>query len=136
MATSVRVIGLHKLPFDPAAFERDMDSVKDCSPDIWQQLRLQYRQNWDNAWLVVIEWDGPAREIDFSAFRQGTGPNAQAAWLEEIIEDSPTKTKAAFFLHYVKPAVPLFYADKALAFPPPSLADPELLNRMRYCSPD
>ncbi len=33
MATSVSVMGLHKLPFDPAASERDMDSVKHCSSD-------------------------------------------------------------------------------------------------------
>jgi hypothetical protein len=64
----LRIVGLHKLPFDPQGFEKDMESVANHSPKIIEELRGQYRENWDNAWIIVIEAEGPPWRIDFHEF--------------------------------------------------------------------
>ena len=133
--STVRVIGLHRLPFDEAAFE-DNVHLEGHDPEVKAQLRKQYRENWDNAWLVVIEYDGPSEHLDFDFFWHDIGNSNQAAWLEQVLEERPGKTQAAFYLHYVIPDRPLNYGDEQLLFPPVSTADPELFRQVPYYSPD
>jgi hypothetical protein len=133
----LRIVGLHKLPFDPQGFEKDMESVADHSPKIIEELRNQYRENWDSAWIIVIEAEGPPWRIDFHEFAHPfPGINPQGAYLEQILEYNSNKTRAAFFIHYVQIEEPLYYKRVPLAFPMPSPAPKELIERMKYYSPD
>jgi hypothetical protein len=128
----VTITGLHKLPFDKACFEKDLESIRDHEPDMRSQLRAQYRENWENAWLVVVEFDGESSQIDFDRFEH----NGQAAWDEKIFESRGSHTRAAFYLHYVDHTGVLMYGAIELAFPAPSDPPGELLQAMPYSSPD
>ena len=133
----MEVVGLHKLPFDEAGFARDMEPVADHEPETIAQLSKQFRENWDNAWLVVIEFEGTADDIDFGAFNYPErGPFAQAAWLEEVLESTPGRTRAAFYLHYVEPGKPLWYGTHPLKFPAPTPMPRKLIEQVPYMSPD
>jgi hypothetical protein len=133
----LRIIGLHKLPFDPQGFEKDMESVADHAPKITQELRKQYRKCWDSAWIIVIEADSPPGQIDFDGFSHPfPGSNAETSYLEQILEYNGHKTRGAFFLHDVQLEKPLYYKGTPLAFPTPSPAPRELVERMDYHSPD
>ena len=132
---TIRVISLHRLPFDKAAFDDDV-RFEGRDPELDARLRKQYRENWDNAWLVVVEYDGSGEYLDFDAFWYDAGTDNQAAWLERVLEEQPSRTRAAFYLHYVIPDRPLNYGDERLPFPPPSTPSPELLRQMPYSSPD
>jgi hypothetical protein len=136
-ATIIRVEAIHKLPFSPEGFAKDMASVADHAPKIIEELRKQYRENWENAWIVVIEADGPSEQIDFSGFAHPEPKiNPQGAWEGQILESVGQKTRAAFFLHYVQIEEPLYYKGQPLAFPAPSPAPRELVEKMNYFSPD
>jgi hypothetical protein len=132
-----RVIGLHRVPFDDAAFDRDCQ-LPGHSPEDCAAWREQMRENWNNAWIVVIEYPGPADKINFSDFGHGSGKreNRQAAWEEKVIIDTPERSIVAFFLHYVDRQQPLWYRETALTLPKESAADPEIVRQMPYCSPD
>jgi hypothetical protein len=134
---SMRIIALHRVPFEPAKFERDVQ-LPAYTGDELAAWREQLRGNWENAWLIVVEYVGPASDIDWGAFRHGPGKreNQQAPWLEQIIEDGPKKSLAAFFLHYVDRNLPLWYGEIAFALPEETAGAPELFRRMDYCSPD
>lgn len=133
----LRIVGLHKLPFDPQCFERDMASVANHPPKIIEELRKQYRRNWDNAWIIVAEANSAPEEIDFSEFAHpAPGPHAQAAYLEQILEYDGRRTLAAFFLHFVEPDKPVWYKGQSLELPPPSPAPGGLIGKMQYFSPD
>lgn len=137
MPTPMKVVGLHKLPFDEAGFAKDMESVADHAPESIAELTKQYRGNWDNAWLVVVEWEGPANQIDFGGFQHPQpGPYAQVPWLEEILDDAGGRTRAAFYLHDLELDKPLWYKNQRLKLPAPSPAPEELLKLLPYESPD
>jgi len=133
----MRVIALHRVPFNSVGFERDV-SIPGYAGEELAAWREQLRGNWDNAWLVVVEYDGPASDIDWGAFGHGAGKpeNRQAPWLEQIIDNTPKRSVAAFFLHYVDPKLPIWYGEIALTLPEESAGNPELFRRMEYCSPD
>ena len=136
LSDRLRIVGFHKLPFDPEGFEEDMASVANHPPKIIEELRRQCRSTWDNAWLVVVEADGPPDRIDFDGFAHpAPGPNAQAAYMEQTLEYDGQKTRAAFFLHYVQLDRPLYYKEEPVTLPTPSPASRELIQRMAYESP-
>jgi hypothetical protein len=133
----IKVVGLHKLPFDGQAFEEDMRSIADHDPKSQKALRVQFRANWDNAWIVVVEWNGPAAAVDFELFScPRRGPDAQAAWEERILHSGVRRTQAAFFLHHVRPGQTLWYGDQRLRLPSVTPVEPRVLKRLSYCSPD
>ena len=133
----IKVIGLHRLPFDKQAFEEDMRSIADHDRKSQKILRAQFRESWDNAWIVVVEWNGPAAAVDFGLFSHPQrGPDAQAAWEEQVLQDGAHRTQAAFFLHYVEPDEPLWYGDRRLRLPPVTPVEPRVLQLLSYSSPD
>lgn len=135
--TKLRVVGLHKVPFDQQKFEVDLASIAGADPDNQDEWREQVRENWDNAWLVVVEFDGPAKALDFGKFaHRSPGPHVQAAWNEQVISTTPHQTRAGFYLHYVDPQEPLWYRNEKLEFPEPTPATPEILDAVPYGSPD
>ena len=142
-AERVRVVGLHKLPFDQVAFDQEIKSVRDRDPRIVAQLREQYLENWKNAWIVVVEFDGELKELDFGAFGYAASDEAlrdprrmQVAYLEKLLDSPAGKTRVAFYLHFVDPSRPLWYLRRAIPFPRPTPPDPGLLKEMPYESPD
>lgn len=135
--SKMRVIGLHRLPFDEVGFERDV-ALPGYAGDELAGWREQVRGNWNNAWLVVVEYDGPASDIDWGAIGHGDGKreNQQAPWMEQVIENTPARSVAAFFLHYVDRSLPLCYDEIAFTLPEETAGDPDLFRLMDYCSPD
>jgi hypothetical protein len=132
----IKVLGLHKVPFNSARFEADLADVSGGNPAQARLWRKQIRQNWENAWIVCVEWSGTANSINFGEFAYPEpGPNSQAAWLEQVLEETASVTRAAFFLHYVEPGH-LTYCGEKIALPPPTDAPASLLECMRYTSPD
>lgn len=132
----LRVVGLHKLPFDRTLFQKNLEDVAGHNPESVKAFEEQYKENWENAWIVVISWEGN-QEIEFDQFAfPEPGPDAQVPWLELILDMENGKHRAAFFLHYVEPGMPLWYGDLMLAMPKPTPAPSEFLNRMIYSSPD
>jgi hypothetical protein len=125
----INVVGLHKLPFDEAAFAKDLSTYGDHASE-WEP---QLRQNWSNAWLIVIEFRGAPGDLNFDAFATLDG---QAAWLEQTFEQRDGITRAAFYMHYVDPTKPLRCGKSTLDLPAPSRAPAALLRRMPYSSPD
>jgi hypothetical protein len=136
MHNKVHVVAVHKLPFDPAGLEADLAAVADEEPEVLSELRAQFRENWSNAWLIVVELDGPVEELDFDEFGQGEGDNAQVPWEEAILESGKNKSRAAFYLHYLDPTRPMYYGDVALELPPVTVFPKELKAKAPYCSPD
>ncbi len=134
---TIRVVGLHRLPFDKEAFERDA-CLDDHPAEVQAEVREQIRENWENAWLVVVEFAGRADDLGFESFRHGPGSidGQQAAWEEAVLHQSPDTTTAAFYLHCVTPGEPLWYGDEAISFPAPTAPSAELLRQLPYTSPD
>ncbi len=131
----MQVVGLHPLPWNKARFEDDAANIAGRADEA--ELRAQLRTSWENAWIVVVEADADEEEIDFGAFAHpAPGPNAQAAWLECVLDESDGRQRGAFFLHFVDPAKPLWFGQKALVLPQPSPAPDELVDQMEYSSPD
>jgi len=130
--TKLMIVALHKLPFDESGFARDLALIADHETEMKAALSAQFRENWDNAWLVVIEFSGPPDAIDFGAFDH----DDQAVWEEKVLESDSSTTRAGFYLHYVDPSGYLRYGDQKLAFPEPTAAPNELIEAMPYCSPD
>ena len=132
----VQVSALHRLPFDAERFESEMESVADHSAEMREELEGQYRENWENAWIVVIEYDN-GTELDFSLFGYpDNSPDGQAVWLEQELEPEENRARAAFFLHYVDPKKLLAYGKRRLPFPSPTEAPKWLVERLNYASPD
>ncbi len=128
----MRIVGLHKVEFDPVRFEQEMKFAAGRPDEV--QLRKQFRNNHENAWIVVVEQD---EEIDFDQISYPKpGPNAQAVWLEQEIPADDGKFRAAFFLHYVDPAESLYFGKTRLRFPKPSAAPKDLVELLAYESPD
>ncbi|MBI1849684.1 MAG: hypothetical protein HYR85_05020 [Planctomycetes bacterium] len=133
MENTVRVTALHKLPFNEALFKEDAGDLDD------KEFRDQCRKNWENAWLVVVEFDGPEEDLEFASFGLGVEPgdeDNQGVWEEKVLKTSPSKTRAAFYLHHVDPKKTLWYGDEPLVLPPPTAAPKALLDEVPYCSPD
>ena len=120
----ITVIGLHRLPWDPAAFERDVDEIRGMPH--FDELKFQIRQNRENAWLVLVDC-GEHGNVDGFSF--GHGSDAQAPWLENEI-DVEGRSVLAFYLHYVDVAGTLRCGDTTLVLPQPSQAPDELLRRL------
>jgi hypothetical protein len=136
---NLRVVGLHKLPFDPAAFAADVRNANAESPEDEAMWAEQYRENWDNAWLVVVACNGEDTHIDIDRFGHGPVPGHaynQAPWLEAVLDAPPGQSRVGFYLHYVQPENGLWYGDYHLDLPPLTPAPPELLRQMPYESPD
>jgi hypothetical protein len=134
----MRIVGLHKLPFDASKFEQDIESC--VGSDDEEDARQQCQENWDNAYLVVIETKLSSDDLDFGAFghpsETGQPPNdMQAVWSEEILDNEPGRTRAAFYLHYVNQGLPLYYGAEELLFPEQSTADPAIWEQIPYSSP-
>jgi len=135
MITNLAVVGLHKLPFDQRQFEGELSTIADHDVESRSILIAQFRENWDNAWIVVVEWQG--EDVDFGLFNHPhRGPDAQAAWMEQMLDSSGPVKRAAFFLHFVEPSKPLWYGDQALPLSPITEAPESLLKTMEYSSPD
>lgn len=133
-STMVRVVGLHKLPFDEARYEEDVGCGMPDAPREQAAWRRQVREAWVNAWIVIVECTGS--ELDFSLFAHpAPGPHAQAAYEEKVLAQRSGFQCAAFFLHYVDPTAPLWYGDQPLALPIPTGATPELVAQMPYTAP-
>lgn len=128
----MRVIALHKLPFDERRFEAEMNSVAG-SPNA-EALRTQFRETYENAWIVVVQ---DKVEIDFGAFAYSApGPDAQAPWLERELPSSDGVFRGAFFLHYVEPTQPLWFGDREFELPRLAPAPADLIALMDYSCPD
>lgn len=135
MDHSVRITGLHRLPFDERKFESDCNMLAGRTDEA--ELRAQLRECWDNAWIVVIETDATFEEIDFGDFQHPEpGPSAQTAWMEQQLPRSAGGCRAAFFLHYVDPACPLYFGSTPLTLPAITSAPTEILSQIEYASPD
>ena len=104
----LRVTGLHKLPSDREMFEQAL-ARDPATREYYAREQNEHREemlaqdweNWQNAWLVVVEYEGAAEEIDFSKFRHGPSDDPdwmQAAWEEKIIDEREGVTRAAFYL--------------------------------------
>lgn len=121
----MKVVALHKLPFDSDRFEAEVARMR------FPELREQIQENWENAWIIVVEHDG---EIDFARFCEH--PDDQAPWLEQLLDESgPNGRRAAFFMHYVDPARPLRYAGADLPLPPPTEPTAGFVRQMQYETP-
>ncbi len=133
---NMRVAALHRLPFGASRFAKDLESVADHEEGLRAELEKQYRENWENAWIVVVEYP-VGEKLDFSQFAHPQpGPSAQAAWLEQELGPVEAGLRSAFFMHYVDPAKPLWYGRRRLAFPLESDAPDSLVRMLEYCSPD
>ncbi len=132
---NIHITGLHRLPFDAQRFAADYAAVADHDDG---SLRKQWLENWHNAWLLVFETDAPPDQLDFGEFWYGSqpGPDAQAAWQEQILSHAPGRTIGAFFLHYVTPQMSLGYGTQRLPLPEPTPAPSWLWDRIPYTSPD
>lgn len=125
----MRIVGLHKLPSDEVKLR---NYLADSPPD----FAIQARKNWENAWIIVVEVDAGTK-IDFGEFAHPEpGLNAQSPWLEMVLEEGATRTVAAFFMHYIDAARPLWYGAQAYKLPSPTPAPPELVSQLQYMSPD
>ena len=126
----MRILALHRLPFEPERLARDLESVE---ADDRPEIERQFRDHHENAWIIVIEDDTP---IDFNAFSHpDVGPDAQAPWMEQELEAEDTAHRGAFFLHYVDPTKPLWYDGKPHNFPAVTPAPTELIDQLDYESP-
>lgn len=132
----MKVTHLHRWPADQDSIERDLAAYDEAAV-----MREQVAENHQNAWLVVIEQDGPALEVDMGEFSYSptstaNAGDAQAAWLEETLVDSPSRSVVAFYLHFVEPGGTLHYGDEHLTLPNATPMPADLLSRMPYESPD
>lgn len=128
----MRVASAHRWPYDDSMVEAEYASLGGDR----QRIESCHR----NAWLVVIEIDGPALEFDAGevAFEDQPGlakENWQAAWLEETLLDTEARSSIAFFLHEYTSQGRLFYADQELSLPPLTPLPADLAMKMRYVSP-
>lgn len=132
----MKVIALHRLPFREDGFKHDLESLVDCDAETRSELENQVRENWNNAWIIVVESDAN-QEIDFGLFcHPRPGPNAQSAWLECEMESVNGNRRAAFFMHYLNPDSSLWYGDQKLALPVVTVAPEEIVQILDYSSPD
>lgn len=134
----MRIVGLHKLPFDAARFEQDVEWA--VGTDEEEGTRQQCKENWDNAYLVIIETELSADDLDFGAFGHPSEPNQppsdmQAVWSEEVLSSELGRTQAAFYLHYVNPSLPLYYGTEELMFTELSTPDAAIWEQVPYSSP-
>jgi len=129
-----RVVGLHRVPYDKAAIRRHVDR---CGEE-WEP---QFIENWKNAWIVVIEFAGnETTEIPWNQISLGKGGNAQVPWLETTIDESSSRIKGAFFLHYLDELTQagerLYCGQQELPLPAVTPASDEILSQIQYESPD
>ena len=128
----MRVQSAHLWPFDPARVEAEYHEL---GGDL-ERIDACHR----SAWLVVIEIDGPASafnadEIGYRNEAHLPRANWQAAWLEETLLDTNSRSLVVFFLHEFSPSGQLFYGANELALPHLTLLAPELAERLSYQSP-
>jgi hypothetical protein len=130
------IVGLHRVPFDEALFKQDLVQCAGTDPEAQDEWRDQLRENWDNAWLVVVEVTGSEEEINFDELGYpDRSMDAQVPWLEEVLETTAGKTRAVFYLHYVDPTESLQYGQQKVKFPPVTPAPADVLKRVPYSSP-
>ncbi len=131
---SARVLGLHKLVFDAEVFERDA-----AGGGGGEEYRAQYRVNWGNAWLVVVEldeaWDGSLLRTIGPGDRPGLASN-QSPWNEQVLEGGPGRTVVAFYLHQVDGKKSLWFRGERVPLPAVTEGAAELFERVPYRSPD
>ncbi len=135
---SMKVIALHKVPFDPQKFEQDLLVVAGA-PEYVKEFRPQVLENWNNSWYIVVEWPGGEGDVDWNAFEhQHKDPRycSQAAWEELFLGTESGVSRGMFFMHYVDTSQPLMYGAEALSWPETTPAPPELVKLRPYCAPD
>jgi hypothetical protein len=135
----LKVVGLHQLEFSDADVNAELDAMRITDPEEREELFSQYSENYRNAWLVVLEFDGEADALDFGRFSYGATPDSpynQAAWEETILVSDGGRTEAAFYLHYLQPEQALWYEKARLSLPQPAPASPGLFEKAPYSSPD
>jgi hypothetical protein len=104
-----------------------------------EELFDQYSENYRNAWLIVIQFDGEPEAVDFDRFSYGAvpeSPNNQAAWAETNLASEAGQTSAAFYLHHLGPKETLWYGRARLPLPQATPASPDLFRKAPYSSPD
>lgn len=133
---NIRIRGLHRLPFDQLRFDKELATFADRDATERSELASRARENWKNAWIIVVEWDGSSK-LDFNKFAHPEpGPDSQAVWLERELPGSTSPRQAAFFMHFVDPRSQLWYGDKSFDFPRATPAPNELVALMGYQSPN
>ncbi len=133
----LKVVGLHQLEFSDADVNAELDAMRITDPEEREELFSQYSENYRNAWLVVLEFDGEADALDFGRFSYGAtadSPYNQAAWEETILVSDGGRTEAAFYLHYLQPEQALWYEKARLSCRNPRLLRP-ISSRKRPTPP-
>lgn len=95
-----------------------------------------------NAWIVVVEQEGPADlgvidEVTYAPSPREIGAvdSRQAPWLEQVLEDGADRSRIAFFLHHMKPEGQFFYGEQVLNSPAPTEIPGALRSVIQYECP-
>jgi hypothetical protein len=127
----MRVLALHKWPFDPAKVDKEMARY-----DFPETMRGQVTEAHQAAFVLVVESDGSPINLDEVSYAPTQAEvqepqSRQVPWLEEVVD----ATRMAFFLHHLTPDGRLFIADAEVRMPPLTDLPSELHQILSYESP-
>lgn len=133
----MRVTSLHKWPFNPEDVTAEMSRYE--FSEFHRESMIELHQN---AWIIVLQHDGPASDIDFDLISYAASAHAlanpmdrQVPWLEQVLTDTPEKSSAVFFIHHINPEGHFFYGEEELPLPAPTDSPPDLAAIVQYECP-
>ena len=129
-----------ELEFSDADVNAELDAMRITDPEEREELFSQYSENYRNAWLVVLEFDGEPGALDFGRFSYGATPDSpynQAAWEETILVSDAGRTEGRL-LPALSSAQSTHFGTRrhVCPCPKPAPAPPGLFEKAPYSSPD